>query len=61
MRHESQISNFLNILREELEHAGVVNAVIVVVPGMYVECVFGHGATGHVEHVRQPLADSRIQ
>ena len=48
-------------LAEDLEEAGVVDAVVVVVAGVHVERRLGHGAAADVQHVGQALADRGIQ
>ncbi len=56
-----QVGRRLGVLGEELEEAGVVDAVVVVVPGVHVERRLGHRPRADVEHVGQPLADRRVE
>ena len=56
-----QVGRGLGVLGEDLEEAGVVDAVVVVVPGVDVERRLGHGPRADVEHVGQPLADRRVE
>jgi hypothetical protein len=51
----------LGVLGEYLEETRVVDAMVVVVPGVDVERGLRHGAGADVEHVGQALADGRIQ
>ena len=59
VRDQVEVGRLLHVLGEELEEAGVVDRVIVVVAGVHVERVLGDGARRDVEHVREPLADRR--
>jgi hypothetical protein len=56
-----EVGRGLGVLRKDLEEAGVVDAVVVVVPGVHVERGLGHGAGADIEHVGQALSDGRVQ
>ncbi len=56
-----EIGRRLHVLGEQLEEAGVVDAVVVVVPGVHVEGRLGHRPRADVEHVGQALADRRVE
>ncbi len=60
-RDQVEVRRLLHVLREELEEARVVDAVVVVVPGVDVQGVLRHGAARHVEHVGETLADRGIE
>ncbi len=59
-RHEIEVGGLLRILGHDLDEAGVIHAVIVIVATMHVERRLGNGAATHVEHVRQALAGRGI-
>ena len=61
MRDEIQVGNTLHILREKLKKAGVIDGMVIVMAGVHIQCVLGHGAAGHVQHVGQPFAHRRVQ
>ena len=56
-----EVCHLLDILGEKLEEAGVVDGVVVVVPGVDAEAGLGHGAAAYVEHVGQALAHRGIE
>ena len=56
---QGQVGRLLDVLGEDLEEAGVVDGVVVVVAGVHVERVLGDGAGRDVQHVGQALADRR--
>ena len=61
VRDEVEVGGMLGIRGEQLEEAGVVDAVVVVVARVHVQRRLGHGARADVQHVGQPLADRRVQ
>ncbi len=61
VRDQVEVGGLLHVLREQLEEAGVVDRVIVVVAGVHVERVLGDGARRDVEHVGEPLADGGVE
>ena len=61
VRDQIQIGRFLGVLGKQLEEAGVVYRVIVIVTGMYVERMLGHGPGRDVEHVREALPDRGVE
>ena len=61
VRDQVEVRRLLHVLREELEEAGVVDRVIVIVAGVHVERVLGHRARGDVQHVRESLADGGVE
>ena len=61
VRDEVQVGRLLHVPREDLEEAGVVDRVIVVVAGVHVERVLGHRARRDIEHVREALADRGVE
>ncbi len=61
VRDDREVGDVLNVLAEELEEAGVVDGVIVVVPGVYVEGLLGHGPSGHVQDISKALAGGGVQ
>jgi hypothetical protein len=56
-----QVGRGLGVLREDLKEAGVVDAVVVVVPGVHVQVRLGHGPGADVEHVGQPLSHCGVE
>ena len=56
-----QVCRSLSIFGEHLEEARIVDAVVVVVPGVHVEGGLGHGPCTDVQDVGQPLAHRRIE
>ena len=61
MRDEVQIRRLLHVLREELEEAGVVDRVVVVVTRLGVLRLLGQGASRHVHHTGEALARERVE
>jgi len=60
-RDEVEVGRLLRVLPEHLEEAGVVDAVVVVVPAVDVEARLGDRARADVQHVGQALADRCVQ
>ena len=60
VRDDVEISRVLRVFGKELEEAGVVDTVIIVVPGVHVERRLGHRPAAHVEDVREPFADRGV-
>jgi hypothetical protein len=56
-----EVGRLGGVLGHHLDEAGVVDAVVVVVPGMHVERDLGDGAAAHVEHIGQALADRGVE
>ena len=61
VRNDVEIADFLGALAEDLEEAGVIDAVVIVMARMNVERGLGHGAATHVEHIGEALADGGIE
>ena len=60
-RDQIEVGRLGGALGHDLDEAGVVDAVVVVMAGMYVQRSLGDGAAAHVEHVRQTLANSGVE
>jgi hypothetical protein len=56
-----QVGRRLRVAREQLEEPGVVDAVVVVVPGVHVQGRLGHRAGTDVEHVGEPLSHRGVE
>ena len=56
-----EVRRLLGVGGEQLEEAGVVDAVVVVVAGVHVQGRLGHGAGADVEHVGQALAHRGVE
>jgi hypothetical protein len=61
MRDDGEVRDFLHILAEQLEEAGVVDGVVVIVAGVHVERVLRHCTRRDVQHVRETLADRGVE
>ena len=61
VRDQIEIGNFLHILRKQLEEAGVIHRVIIIVPRVHVERVLRDGARRHIEHIGETLAHRRVE
>ena len=61
MSDQVEIGGLLHVLGKELEEAGVVDGVVVVVARVNVQGVLRHRAGRNVEDVRQPLPDRGVE
>ena len=61
VRDQVEIGDALHVLGEQLEETGVIDGVVVVVPGVHVQRMLGHRARGDVQDVGQALSDGRVQ
>jgi hypothetical protein len=56
-----EVGRLGRVLGHDLDEAGVIDAVVVVMAGMHVQRNLGDGAAAHVEHIGQALADSAVE
>ena len=56
-----QVGCLLGVGTEDLEEAGVVDAMVIIVAAMHVQRGLGDRAGADVQHIRQALADRRVQ
>ena len=61
VRNNIQIGGCLRVTGKKLEETRVVDAVIVVMPCVHVQCRLGHRSCTDVEHVGQAFTRCRIQ
>ena len=61
MGDDIEVSGLLRGSGEQLEKAGIVHAMVIIVPGVHIEGGLGHGAGADIQYVGKSLAHGGIQ